>query len=47
MVSSLSNLLDNITTEGIHKIQYRDCDIFLEYESVSSKIDEELKKKVI
>ena len=33
MASSLSNLLDNLTEE-IHKIKCRDCDSFLEYESV-------------
>ena len=33
MASSLSNLLDNLT-EGIHKIKCKDCDPFLEYESV-------------
>ena len=33
MASSLSNLLDNLT-EGIHKIKCKDCDSFLEYESV-------------
>ena len=33
MATSLSNLIDNLT-EGIHKIKYKDCDCFLEYESV-------------
>ena len=33
MVSSLSNLVDNLT-EGIHKIKCKDCDCFLAYESV-------------
>ena len=33
MVTSLSNLVDNLT-EGIHKIKCKDCDCFLEYESV-------------
>ena len=33
MATSLSNLAD-ILTEGIHKIKYKDCDCFLEYESV-------------
>ena len=33
MASSLSNLVDNLT-EGIHKIKCKDCDCFLEYESV-------------
>ena len=52
----LSNLVDNLT-EGIHKIKCKDCDCFLEYESVkdnkclsynrnySNKIDEEIKKR--
>ena len=31
--TSLSNLVDNVT-EGIHKIKCKDCDCFLEYESV-------------
>ena len=33
MASSLSNLIDNLT-ERIHKIESKDCDCFLEYESV-------------
>ena len=33
MASSLSNLADTLT-EGIHKIKLKDCDSFLEYESV-------------
>ena len=33
MATSLSNLVDNLT-EGIHKIKCKDCDCFLEYESV-------------
>ena len=33
MVSSLSNLVNNLA-EGIHKIKYKDCDCFLEYESL-------------
>ena len=33
MGSSLSNLVDNLA-EGIHKIKFKDCDCFLEYESV-------------
>ena len=33
MASSLSNLVDNLA-EGIHKITFKDCDCFLEYESV-------------
>ena len=32
MVSSLLHLVDNLT-EGIHKIKYKDCYCFLEYES--------------
>ena len=33
MASSLSNLVDNLA-EGIHKIKFKDCDCFLEYEGV-------------
>ena len=33
MASSISNLVDNLA-EGIHKINWKDCDFFLEYESV-------------
>ena len=33
MAPSLSNLVDNLT-EGIHKIKCKDCDCFLEFESV-------------
>ena len=33
MASSLSNFVDNLTEE-IHKIKSKDCDYFLEYESV-------------
>ena len=33
MASSLSNLVDDVTEE-IHKIKYKYCDCFLEYESV-------------
>ena len=33
MASSLSNLVDNLA-EGIHKIKFKDCDCFLEYEVV-------------
>ena len=33
IVSSLSNFVDNFA-EGIHKIKCKDCDCFLEYESV-------------
>ena len=51
MATSLSNLVDNLT-EGIHKIKCKECDCFLEYESVKdnsikfkylccNKIDEE------
>ena len=34
MATSLSNLVDNLT-EGIHKIKCKDCNVFLEYESVN------------
>ena len=37
MASSLSNLADNLA-EGIHKIKYKDCDFFLEYESVKDNL---------
>ena len=33
MASSLSNFVDNLP-EGIHKIKSKDCNCFLEYESV-------------
>ena len=33
MASSSSNLVDNLTG-GIHKIKYKDCDYYLEYEGV-------------
>ena len=33
MATSLSNLFGNLT-EGIDKIKCKDCDCFLEYESV-------------
>ena len=33
MVTSLSNLANNLA-EGIHKIKCKDCNCFLEYESV-------------
>ena len=33
MSASLSNLVDNFTRE-IHKTKCKDCDCFLEYESV-------------
>ena len=35
--TSLSNLVDNLT-ERIHKIKYKDCDCFLQYESVKDKL---------
>ena len=37
MASSLSNLIDNIT-EGIHKIKYKNCGCFLEYESIKENL---------
>ena len=37
MASSLSKLVDNLT-EGFHKIKYKDCDCFLEYESVKDNL---------
>ena len=35
--TSLSNLVDNLT-EGIHEIKCKDCDYFLEYESVTDNL---------
>ena len=43
MATSLSNLVDNLT-EGIHKIECKDCHFFLEYESVE---DNSIKFKCI
>ena len=55
MPSSLSNFINNIAEE-IHKIKFKDCNCFLEYESAknslikcrcladSRRTDEELKK---
>ena len=37
--TSLSNLADNLT-EGINKIKCRDCDCFLEHETVKDKLIE-------
>ena len=37
MASSLSNLFDNVT-EGIHEVKCRDCNCFLEYESVKDNL---------
>ena len=37
MATSLSNLVDNVT-EGIHKIKCKDCDCFLEYETVKDNL---------
>ena len=37
MASSLSNLVDNLT-EIIHEIKCKDCDCFLEYESVKDNL---------
>ena len=37
MATSLSNLFDNLTKE-IHKIKCKDCDCFLEYESVKDNL---------
>ena len=37
MTTSLSNLVDNLA-EGIHKIKCKDCDCFLEYESVKDNL---------
>ena len=37
MSTSLSNVVDYLT-EGIHKIKCKDCDFFLEYESVKDNL---------
>ena len=37
MTTSLSNLVDSLA-EGIHKIKCKDCDCFLEYESVKDNL---------
>ena len=37
MTISLSNLVDNLT-EGIHKIKCKNCDCFVEYESVQDNL---------
>ena len=37
MVTSLSNLVNNLTA-GIHKIKFKDCDCFLEYEHVKDNL---------
>ena len=37
VVSSLSHLVDNLA-EGIHKVKWKDCDCFLEYESVKDNL---------
>ena len=43
MASSLSNLVNNLTEE-IHKTKCKDCDCFLEYESVKDNL---MKKKYL
>ena len=37
ITSSLSNLVDNLA-EGIHKIKWKDCACFAEYESVKDNL---------
>ena len=37
VATSLSNLVDNLI-EGVHKIKYKDCDCFLEFESVKDNL---------
>ena len=37
MLTSLSDLDDNLT-DGIHKIRHKDCDWFLEFESVTDNL---------
>ena len=49
MATSLSNFVDNIT-EVIHNIKCKDCDCFLEYESIKDnliKINVYLAMKII
>ena len=45
MAISLSNLADKLTEE-IHKIQYKDRDCFLEYESVKENFKESFKENI-
>ena len=40
MTTSYSNLVDNLT-EGIQKIECKDCDCFLDYESVKDNFMKE------
>ena len=37
MATSLSNLVDNLT-EGFHKIECKDCDCFVEHESIKDNL---------
>ena len=37
MATSLSNLVDNLT-EGIPKINFKDCNCFLKYKSVKDNL---------
>ena len=37
MANSLSSLVDNLA-KGIHKIKCKDCDYFLEYESIKDNL---------
>ena len=37
MATSLSNFVDNLTEE-LHKIKYKDCDCFFEYESIKDNL---------
>ena len=37
MANSLSSLVDNLA-EGIHRIKFKNCDRFLEYESVKENL---------
>ena len=37
MASSLSNIVNNLA-EAIHKSKWKDCDCFLEYESVTDNL---------
>ena len=46
MATSLSNIVDNLT-EGIHKIKCKDCDCFLECESIKNNLIVYLVIKII
>ena len=45
MATSLSNVVDNLTA-GIQKIMCRDCEFFLEYETIQQNINIHLAVKI-